>query len=139
IAGLITTRRPENQRGPASKRPPRNQLNIEIKMLAKNAVQNPDREKPDTSADTSIIIRALMTSRKSPSVNRVSGSVNNTNSGRMMALTKPSSSAEIISDEALENLMPLNTWLLAHSASERMTQCSRKGVTIVCIINPLCG
>jgi len=73
-------------------------LRIAIKMLAKNAVQNPDTLKPGTRDDTRSIISALITSRKKPKVISVKGMVSNMTTGLMTALAKPSNSAEINND-----------------------------------------
>lgn len=78
-------------------------------MLANNAVQNPETVKPRTIDETSSIISALITSKKNPKVSSVSGKVSRMNKGLMIAFAKPSSSAEISSEEVSANLMPLNT------------------------------
>ena len=98
----------------------RPRLSSEINMLAKKAVQKPEILKPPTSLDTSNNIKALMTSRKKPSVTKVSGKVRTTSSGRSRALAKPSSKAEMISDEVLEKRMPLNSRLATHRENEVM-------------------
>jgi len=77
-----------------------------MKMLAKNAVQNPDTLKPGTVEDTSSIMRALITSKKNPKVTIVNGMVSNMTTGRMIALANPKSSAEINSDCLFENETP---------------------------------
>ncbi len=101
-----------------------------MKMLAKKAVQNPDTLKPLTRDETSIIISALMTSRKKPNVTNVSGSVSMTRTGFKIAFAKPSSRAEIINEDVSVNLIPLNTALVAQSDSEVINQCSRNGVKL---------
>lgn len=85
---------------------PTKKLRTAMKILAKNAVQNPDTLKPDTNEDTRRIISALITSRKNPKVKIVSGMVSKMTTGLMIALAKPSSNAEINSDCLLENEMP---------------------------------
>jgi len=106
-------------------------LNIqtgEMKMLAKKAVQKPDTLKPFTSEDTSRIIKALMTSRKPPSVNSVSGRVKKTRTGRMKALAMPSISADTSSACLVEKEMPLKMAPATHRASVMTPQCSRNCV-----------
>lgn len=85
---------------------PTKKLSTAIKILAKNAVQNPDTLKPFTTEDTRSIISALITSRKNPKVKIVSGIVSKMTTGLMIALAKPSSSADINRDCLLENEMP---------------------------------
>jgi hypothetical protein len=68
---------------------PTKKLRIAMKMLAKNAVQNPDTLKPGTTDDTRRIINALMTSRKNPKVTSVNGMVSNMTIGLITALAKP--------------------------------------------------
>ena len=75
-------------------------------MLAKKAVQNPVILNPGTSADTRSIITALITSKKSPNVISVSGIVRIMTAGRMTALTKPNSNADINNDFLLLKEMP---------------------------------
>lgn len=93
-----------------------------MKMPAKNAVQNPETLNPETIDDTRSNISALITSRKKPKVTRVSGMVSTMTIGRMTALASPSRSAAINSDCLVENVMPLNTMLAAHSDSAVMPQ-----------------
>lgn len=78
-------------------------------MLAKKAVQNPEIVKPRTNAETSSSTNALITSKNRPSVIKVNGKVRMINSGFTMAFAKPSSKAEMISEEASSKRMPLNT------------------------------
>jgi hypothetical protein len=85
---------------------PTNMLINVTTMLAKNAVQKPEILNPGTSADTSINITALITSKKSPNVINVSGIVRIMTTGRMTALTKPNSNADISSDFLLLNEIP---------------------------------
>ena len=75
-------------------------------MLAKNAVQNPEILNPGTSADTRSIIRALMTSKKSPKVISVNGIVRMMMIGLMTALAKPNNNADRNRDFLLANEMP---------------------------------
>src|SRR6185369_12150149 len=82
-------------------------LRMEMKMLAKNAVQKLDTLKPLTRRATSKIIKALITSRKNPKVRSVSGKVSTMSSGLTMALAKPRSSADTTRDDALSNFTPL--------------------------------
>ena len=86
-----------------------------MKMLAKNAVQNPDILKPGTADDTRSIISALITSRKNPKVKIVSGMVRKMTTGLMTALASPSRSADINRDCLLLNEMPWNMKLATHS------------------------
>ena len=85
---------------------PTNKLRSVTKMLAKNAVQNPEILNPGTSADTRSIIRALITSKKSPNVISVKGIVKMITIGRITALAKPNSSADTNKDFLLVNEMP---------------------------------
>jgi hypothetical protein len=89
---------------------PTKKLRTAMKMLAKNAVQNPDTLKPGTTIDTRSIIRALMTNRKKPNVMSVKGMVSNMTTGLITALAKPSNSADINKECLLENEMPWNIW-----------------------------
>ena len=75
-------------------------------MLAKNAVQNPDILNPGTSTDTRSIIRALMTSKKSPKVISVNGIVRMMMIGLITALAKPSNNADRNRDFLLANEIP---------------------------------
>ena len=75
-------------------------------MLAKNAVQNPEILNPGTSADTRSIIRALMTSKKSPKVISVNGIVRMMMIGLMTALAKPNNNADRNRDFLLANEIP---------------------------------
>ena len=61
------------------------------------AVQKPEIVKPGTIHATSPIIIALSTSRNSPSVTTVIGSVRMNAIGRTTALTRPSSTAAMAS------------------------------------------
>src|SRR5574343_322289 len=92
----------------------RNRLKIETNRLAKRAVQKPEIVKPDTSLATSSNISALSTSRKKPSVRKVSGRVSNTSRGQSTALAKPSSRAETIRLDLLAKRIPLKTRLATH-------------------------
>ena len=76
-------------------------------MLAKNAVQKPEIVKPLTTADTSINTKAFTTSRKSPIVRTVSGSVKRINRGFTTALANPSSRAAIKSEPPSAKRKPL--------------------------------
>lgn len=76
------------------------------KILAKNAVQNPEILKPGTIADTRSIISALITSKKNPKVISVNGIVRMMTIGLITALAKPNSSADINSDFLLANEIP---------------------------------
>ena len=76
------------------------------KMLAKNAVQNPEILKPGTIADTRSIISALITSKKNPKVISVNGIVRMMTMGLITALANPNSNADINSDFLLVNEMP---------------------------------
>lgn len=88
-----------------------------MKILAKNAVQNPDTLKPGTIDDTRSIISALITSRKKPKVMSVNGMVSNMTTGLMTALAKPSNSADTNKDFLLEKEMPWNMKPATHSES----------------------
>lgn len=85
---------------------PTTKLSTAMKILAKNAVQKPETLNPGTSADTSIIMSALMTSRNPPKVISVNGMVSRIIIGLMTALAKPNSNADINSDRLLEKEMP---------------------------------
>jgi len=85
---------------------PTMKLRTAIKMLAKNAVQNPDTLKPGTRDDTRSIISALITSRKKPKVISVKGMVSNMTTGRMTALAKPSNNADTNKDCLFEKEIP---------------------------------
>ena len=78
-----------------------------IKILAKNAVQKLETEKPSTSEETNINTNALSTSRNNPKVTTVKGSVNKTKMGFTTALANPSRSAAIANAPAVSNLIPL--------------------------------
>ncbi len=107
------------------------------KMLAKNAVQKPEILNPGTSAETSSIITALITSRKSPNVTSVSGIVRIMTTGRITALTKPNSNADINSDFLLLNEMPWKMKLVSHSASAVTPQCARNSLKMFTMAQPL--
>ena len=77
-------------------------------MLAKKAVQKLEIVKPLTNADTSISTRAFTTSRNSPIVRTVSGSVKRINKGFTTALANPSSRAAIKSEPPSAKRKPLN-------------------------------
>jgi len=96
-----------------------------MKMLRKNAVQNPDTLKPVTNDETIRIINALMTSRKNPNEIRVSGMVNKITMGLMIALATPSSRADEINEEVFVNFTPLNTVVATQSENAVTTQCAR--------------
>jgi hypothetical protein len=96
---------------------PTKKLRTAMKMLAKNAVQNPDTLKPDTTDETRSIINALITSRKNPKVKMVSGIVSKMTIGLMIALARPNKSADINNDRLLENVMPRNKKPATHSDS----------------------
>ena len=76
-------------------------------MLAKNAVQKLEIVKPLTTEETSISTKALTTSRNSPIVRTVSGSVRRINKGFTTALANPSSRAAIKSDPPSAKRKPL--------------------------------
>ena len=78
-------------------------------MLAKNAVQKLDIVNPLTIDETSINTNALMTSRNSPIVKTVSGSVNRISKGLTIAFAKPSSRAAMTNEEVSAKRRPLNT------------------------------
>jgi hypothetical protein len=80
---------------------------MEIKMLAKNAVQKLEIVKPLTTADTSINTSAFTTNKNKPIVTMVRGSVNKMRRGFTTALAKPRSSAAIRSEPPSANLRPL--------------------------------
>lgn len=85
---------------------PTNKLRNVTKMLAKNAVQNPEILNPGTSDDTRSIISALITNKKNPNEMSVNGIVKMMTMGLITALAKPSSSADTNNDFLLENEMP---------------------------------
>lgn len=109
---------------------PTKKLSTAMKMLAKKAVQNPDTLKPDTSDDTRSIISALITSRNKPKVKIVSGMVSKMTTGLMIALAKPSRSADINSDCLSENEMPWNMKPATHSDSAVIPQCARNSIML---------
>lgn len=76
-------------------------------MLAKNAVQKLEIEKPLTTADTSISTNALTTKRNNPIVRTVSGSVKRISKGLTTALANPSSRAAINSEPPSAKRKPL--------------------------------
>ena len=78
-----------------------------MKMLAKNAVPNPDISNPLTMEETSISTKALITKRKKPKEKTVSGSVRSIRRGLTMALQNPSKSADMASADAFSKRMPL--------------------------------
>jgi len=79
-----------------------------IKILAKNAVPNPDIANPLTIEETNISTNALITSKKNPRDKTVKGSVRSIRSGLTMALAKPSNSADMASADAFSKRIPLN-------------------------------
>lgn len=85
---------------------PTNKLRSVTKMLAKNAVQNPEILNPGTRVDTRSIISALITSKKNPNVMSVNGIVKMITIGLITALAKPNSRAETNRDFLLVNEMP---------------------------------
>ncbi len=106
-------------------------LNSEMKMLAKKAVQKLDTLKPLISQATNWINIALMTKTNSPNVSNVSGKVSTKSIGRMMALAKPSISAETIKVEKLTNFRPSKSKLATQSDTAVLIHCRRKGVRLV--------
>lgn len=94
---------------------PKKKLRTATNMLAKKAVQNPDTLKPDTTDDTRSTISALITNTKNPKVKIVRGIVSKITIGLMIALARPSRSADISSDFLLENEMPWNIKPAIHS------------------------
>ena len=76
-------------------------------MLAKNAVQKLEIVKPLTTAETSISINALMTSKNRPIVTTVRGRVNKMSKGLTIALAKPRSRAAMISEPPSAKRKPL--------------------------------
>jgi hypothetical protein len=101
---------------------PTKKLRTAIKMLAKKAVQNPDTLKPGTTDDTRSIINALIASKKNPKVKIVSGMVSKMMTGLMIALVRPSRSADINSDFLLEKEIPWNMNPATHSDSAVIPQ-----------------
>jgi hypothetical protein len=112
----------------------KNTFIIEIKILAKKAVQKLETVKPLTIDETNIIIRAFRTNKKIPKVTTVRGKVNKTNIGLIMALTKPNKRAEIINDDVSAKRKPLKTALLTQSDSEIIIQCNKKSARLPNII-----
>jgi hypothetical protein len=80
---------------------------MEIKILAKKAVQKLEIVKPLTTADTSIKTSAFTTSKNKPMVNTVNGSVNKISNGFTTALANPRSNAAINNEPPSANLRPL--------------------------------
>lgn len=93
-----------------------------MKMLAKNAVQNPETLKPGTRDETRSIISALITSRKKPKLISVKGMVSNMTTGLMTALAKPNSSADTNKDCLFEKEIPWNMRPATHSESAVIPQ-----------------
>jgi len=89
-------------------------------MAPPTAVQNPEIVNPGTIRATSPIIAALSTSRNSPSVSTVIGSVRTNAIGRTTALTSPSSMAAIASLAPELNCRPGSSWLATQSDSAVM-------------------
>ena len=79
-----------------------------IKMLAKNAVPNPDIANPLTIEETNISTNALITSKKNPRDKTVKGSVRSIRSGLTMALAKPKRRAAITREPPSAKRKPLN-------------------------------
>ena len=107
---------------------PMNKLRSVTKMLAKNAVQNPEILNPGTSDDTRSIISALITSRKNPNVMSVNGIVKMITTGLITALAKPNSSADTNKDFLLVNEMPWNIKPASHKDRAVMPQCARNSI-----------
>ena len=76
-------------------------------MLAKNAVQKLEIEKPLTRDETSINTKALITRRNSPMVTTVKGSVKRMSKGLTMAFAKPRTSAAMMSEPTSAKRRPL--------------------------------
>lgn len=74
----------------------KNDLNIDNKMLNKNAVKNPLTAKPDTKLLANNIITALITNKNRPRVTIVAGKVKNTNKGRTNIFSNEITPATII-------------------------------------------
>ena len=72
-------------------------------MPAKKAVQKPEIVKPLTTVETSIKTSALITSKKRPIVNAVSGSVSKMRMGFTIALAKPNTRAATMRAAAPSN------------------------------------
>ena len=81
---------------------------------------------PGTSAATSSSMSALITSRKSPSVSRVSGRVSSTNTGRTTAFTTPSRSAARNSARVPSIEMPSRSCSATHRPNAPITRRIRK-------------
>jgi len=67
-------------------------------MLNSSAIQNPLTEKPEINSSAIKIIRAFMTSRKSPKVTMVMGMVKIIKIGFTIAFNKASTTATIIAE-----------------------------------------
>ena len=80
---------------------------MEIKMLAKKAVQKLEIVNPLTTADTSISTNALSTNRNNPMDTMVNGRVNRISKGFTTALAKPKSKAAINKEPISANFSPL--------------------------------
>lgn len=109
---------------------PTNKLRSVTKMLAKNAVQNPEILNPGTSDDTRSIMSALITSKKNPNVMSVSGIVKTITMGLITALAKPNSSAETNKDFLLVNEMPWNIKPASHRDKAVMPQCAMNSIML---------
>ena len=85
---------------------------------------------PGISHATSATVAALTTSRNRPSVSIVIGSVSTTSSGRMNALTSPSTSPATISVPALSNRTPEITKVAAQKPIAANRPRSRMAVKV---------
>ena len=97
-------------------------LSSEMKMLAKKAVQKLDTVNPRTSDETSMIIKALITSKKMPNVNSVKGKVRTIRIGLTMALANPRSKAATTRSDVWLKRMPSKMRLAAQRDSAVMAQ-----------------
>ncbi len=75
-------------------------------MAPKNADQKPATKKPGTRKDASCSMRALMTKRNSPNVNKLSGSVNTFSMNPSVAFTRPMTIAAMKAAPKPDTAMP---------------------------------
>lgn len=75
-------------------------------MLNNNAVQNESTWKPPTISEHKIIITALITNKKSPNVNIVTGKVKNISSGLIKVLSNANTTAINIDVVKLATVIP---------------------------------
>ena len=108
-------------------------------IAAPTAVQNPEIVNPGTINATRPIMAALSTSRNSPSVMTVIGSVSTNATGRTTALTTPSRTAASRSWPFDVNCRPPSNWLATQRASAVMAARSRNPTMRGSFVRPRAG